>query len=44
MTIQYSHEGVLEQGDIQKRWFPKDGVRRVSTVNPSRFVWFEGIE
>ena len=29
MTISYLYVDVLEQGDMQKRWFPKDGVRRV---------------
>ena len=29
MAISYLYVGVLEQGDMQKKWFPKDGVRRV---------------
>ena len=29
MTISYLYVGVLEQGDMQKGGFPKDGVRSV---------------
>ena len=28
MAISYLYVGVLEQGEMQKRWFPKVGVRR----------------
>ena len=31
MTISDLYVDVLEQGDMLKRWFPKDGVRRVSS-------------
>ena len=30
MTRSYFAEGVLEQDDMQKKQFPKDGVRRVA--------------
>ena len=29
MAISYLYVGVLEHGDSQKKWFQKDGVRRV---------------
>ena len=28
----YLYVGVLEQGDMQKKWFPRDGVRRVVQI------------
>ena len=33
MTISYLYVGVLEQGEMQKGGFPKEGVRRVSNTH-----------